>query len=261
MGETDLRILIIDDEKTMRKGLTYLLEQLALETKIVGEAKNGLEGLKKMELLKPDYAFIDIRMPIMDGLELIKVWNQKDISSNTKCIMLTAHSEISYAQQALRFRASDFLLKPIDEHILQELFNRLEKQNDQKPSKKLGTKIMKKYMKINNIRNQLVIDILNFVANNYMRDIQISDIANNLRVTPNYISSQFKKHTAENFTSFLNYYRIEIAKLIIKEYPNYKINEISYIVGFNNDTYFHKIFKSLTGTTPNLYSRRINKNE
>lgn len=141
-----MRVLLIDDEKTIRRGMELLFDQLEFDITIVGEARNGEEGLKKIELLQPDYAFIDVQMPIMDGIELVKNWREKAVSPCTKCIMLTAYSEFEYAQKSLRYGVHDYLLKPIDENILNELFYRLnEAKIQQGPIVDIGDDIIKAY--------------------------------------------------------------------------------------------------------------------
>jgi two-component system response regulator YesN len=75
---------------------------------------------------------------------------------------------------------------------------------------------------------------------------------------PSYISTLFKRVTDENLIAFVNRFRIEMAKVIIEQ-TRYKINEVAFMVGYNNTAYFDRVFKSVTGMTPNEYYRLKSK--
>lgn len=106
-------ILIVDDEPLIRRGLTKLIETNELGWCVAGEAGNGEEALQQMEHLKPDMVLTDIRMPVMDGLELTQCISEQ--SSETAVIILTGYRDFEYAQAALRYGVKEFLLKPCSE--------------------------------------------------------------------------------------------------------------------------------------------------
>jgi len=104
------RVLIIDDEPIIRRGLTTVIDWAALNCQIVSEASDGLEALEKLAEVRPDIVITDIRMPGADGLEL-----SRHIFENhrfTKVIILTGYPDFEYAQKALRYNVVDFILKP-----------------------------------------------------------------------------------------------------------------------------------------------------
>ena len=249
-----MRILLIDDEDILRNGIKLLLEQLDFDVKVVGEAANGADGLEKLGKLQPDYAFIDLHMPKKRGLELIKKWSESHISPSTKCVILTAHSEFEYAQQAVRYGISDFLLKPVDEEDLQRLFTRLEQKRSTQPlpdADSASNVLNDRY-----IGHPLVRNVLIHISKNYMKPLNVSTIAADFGITPSYLSTLFKKHVGQTIVGFLNHYRIDMAKQILLSNPQYKIHEISYMVGFNQAAYFDRVFKTITGCSPNEYLTR-----
>lgn len=121
-------ILIADDEPLARYCLKSMLGKIDLPVEIVGEAGNGKELVEKVKSCMPDVAFVDIRMPEMNGLEAIRV--AKTISPQTKWIILTGFSEFEFAQQALRLEASDYLLKPVIPENLISVLARIHKEQE-----------------------------------------------------------------------------------------------------------------------------------
>lgn len=115
-----MRAVIIDDERLARHELKSLIEECSDTIKVVGEAKDGLEGIKAIEKLTPDIIFLDIQMPEMDGFEMLKHLEEIPI-----VIFTSAYDE--YALDAFRANALDYLLKPIDPAELINTIKKVEK--------------------------------------------------------------------------------------------------------------------------------------
>ena len=93
-----LRVLIVEDEDIIRKGIAYTMDWTSMGCTIVGEAANGKEGIEKILDLKPDIVLTDIMMPFMDGIEMIR---QTTDQVHYKSIILTSYAEFTYAKQAI----------------------------------------------------------------------------------------------------------------------------------------------------------------
>ncbi|PHV71438.1 DNA-binding response regulator [Sporanaerobium hydrogeniformans] len=104
------KVLIIDDEPTIRKGLINIINWKKFQCEVCGEAWDGVDGLEKLEEFKPDIVFVDINMPEIDGLSLIK--KAKAIVPHSKFIILSGYREFSYMQEAIKIGAFDYILKP-----------------------------------------------------------------------------------------------------------------------------------------------------
>ncbi|UOE93580.1 response regulator [Alkalihalobacillus sp. LMS39] len=128
------QVVIVDDEYFVRKGIMTLVNWEKCGFQICAEATNGEDALHIIEKVKPDLVITDIRMPVLDGLDLIHLVNQQE--TVTKFIILSGHNEFSYAQKAVRYGVHDFLLKPIDktelEMTLQKLSLALEEEKKMK---------------------------------------------------------------------------------------------------------------------------------
>lgn len=121
-----MRVFIADDESLIRKSLKSMLQEMKVPIKLVGEAVNGEEMVQKISELQPDLAFVDIRMPKLNGLEAIKI--VKTVSPHTQWVILTGFSEFDYAKEAIQLGTANYLLKPVSpedlEKVLQELFEK-----------------------------------------------------------------------------------------------------------------------------------------
>lgn len=111
-----LNLLIIDDEESVREALKSIIKWEEYGFKICGEAENGIDGLNMIIDLNPDLVIADIRMPGLDGLQMIKVMKEKGLEC--KVIILTGCSEFQYARQSIELGVASYLLKPIDEEEL-----------------------------------------------------------------------------------------------------------------------------------------------
>jgi two-component system, response regulator PdtaR len=102
-----LRVLIADDESIIRMDLKEMLSELGHE--VVGEAATGREALELCAALRPEIIFLDIKMPVMDGLEVLRVLNETD---PRPVIMVTAFSEASMIEKAVELGAKAYVVKP-----------------------------------------------------------------------------------------------------------------------------------------------------
>lgn len=154
------KVLLIEDEASIRAVLKDILKdqkELKLE---VDEAKDGAEGLAKLESEQYDLAFCDIKMPKMDGMEVLQKAKEKGIA--TTFIMISAHGTTEIAVDATKLGAYDFLQKPPDlNRLLITLRNALDKTNLVKETKTLKKKVSDKYQIIG--KSKPIIDVLEMI--------------------------------------------------------------------------------------------------
>ena len=116
MNRNLLKVLIVDDEQNTRNLLKLCIDWDSLGMDIIGDADSGIEALDIMQETKPDIVLTDIEMPYMDGLMLSKQIMSQFI--DVYVVILTAHEQFSYAQQAITIGVSDFILKAIDPELI-----------------------------------------------------------------------------------------------------------------------------------------------
>lgn len=130
-----MRIVIVEDEVMIRVGMGKLIEN-ETDYHIIGEAKNGKEGYEMALRLKPDLIITDIRMPEMDGLEMLKALKESGFS--VRAIILTGYAEFEYARTAIGLGVNDYLLKPIGVEDVQEVLKKMEQSMEADAQKQIG---------------------------------------------------------------------------------------------------------------------------
>lgn len=125
-AQTNIRVMIVDDEPLARQGLRLRLQQLG-DIEVVGEAGNGRDALQRIEQLQPEVLFLDIQMPGMTGLQLVQKLQQKHAQNTATelplVVFITAYDD--YAVRAFAEQALDYLLKPVDDERLTQSLQRV----------------------------------------------------------------------------------------------------------------------------------------
>lgn len=129
------KVLIADDEPKIRRGLIQLLGSYGHEFTVVGEAEDGERALELVPHLKPDLMLVDIRMPFVDGLELVTRLTSRDGGEDRRIIVISGHDEFEYARQAVGLGVFEFLLKPVEEDVLVAVLRRAAADLDRSRTK------------------------------------------------------------------------------------------------------------------------------
>ncbi|MFC5985750.1 response regulator [Marinicrinis lubricantis] len=135
------KVVIVDDEPLIREGLKTLVPWESYDFTIVDIAKNGKDALEKYEIHKPNLMVVDIRMPGMDGLELIENIRRKD--SSLHFLILSGYADFEYAKRAIVCNVDGYIVKPVDEDelssYLEKVSNMLKKESELKHTTELET--------------------------------------------------------------------------------------------------------------------------
>ncbi|CAM4323839.1 response regulator transcription factor [Paenibacillus alkaliterrae] len=118
------KVVLVDDELYARQGLKQFTDWNKYGFDIVAEAANGEEALHVIEQTQPDLVVTDIRMPVLDGLELIRAVKERK-KAEPSFIIVSGYGDFKYAQKAVRFGVNDFILKPIDEEEMEQTLQTL----------------------------------------------------------------------------------------------------------------------------------------
>ena len=103
-----IKVLLVDDEQFIRQGLRYLLDWEKYGYQVIAEAENGMDAIRILEEIEIDLAFVDIRMPGMDGMELIS-YVQENLKHKVRFVILTGYAEFSYARKAVQMNVLDYI--------------------------------------------------------------------------------------------------------------------------------------------------------
>ena len=241
-----LKVLVVEDEEMIRRGIVLAVDWAALDCVVVGEAANGAEALEAVDRLNPSLIITDLKMPQMDGLEMLRRLRER--GNNVYVIILTAYDSFTYAQSALRLGAVDFLLKPFHDGDLEQAVAALrkriggeEKADSALPGLKRGDK------------SKYVLEAMDYIGAHYQDpNISISAIAQDLGISEGHLSHTFKKETDYTLLNYLTRYRVHKAMELLRD-CRVKVYEVAAQVGYRDITYFSATFKKVTGVTPSEY--------
>jgi len=250
------KIIIIEDETTVRRGIVLTINWESLNCIVVGEAANGEEGLALVERLSPDIVVTDVKMPRMDGVEMIEKLRAKGCRSHF--ILLTAYSDFKYAQRALRMGVSDYLLKPLkDGDLEQAILSLLQKLDPGAASGEPATPDTPifRFQPNKPANSKFVEAAIQYIRAHYREDISISTVAADLEISEGYLSRMFKKETDYTFTNYLIYYRLKLAMDLLRD-CRVRVYEVADSVGYSDTAYFSAQFKKIVGLSPSEYQSR-----
>lgn len=153
-------LLIVDDEEIEREGMAQFIPWDSYEIKVVSTARNGAEGLEKIAKFRPDLAIVDIKMPVMNGIEMIR--QAKEQYPNMTFVVLSGYGDYEFTSQAMELGVRHYILKPCDESkmipVLNKAFAELEearKKNARSEKLETEARLLKPYA-----REQLFRDLL-----------------------------------------------------------------------------------------------------
>lgn len=153
-------LLIVDDEEIEREGMAQFIPWDSYEIKVVSTARNGAEGLEKIAKFRPDLAIVDIKMPVMNGIEMIR--QAKEQYPDMTFVVLSGYGDYEFTSQAMELGVRHYILKPRDESkmipVLNKAFAELEearKKNARSEKLETEARLLKPYA-----REQLFRDLL-----------------------------------------------------------------------------------------------------
>jgi YesN/AraC family two-component response regulator len=241
------KVLLVDDERYVRKTLAWTITKLNLPLKIVHECTNGLEALDWVKEHDADLIMTDIRMPVMDGLTLIKALRSQN--TDVDIIVISVHDEFQFVQQALRSGVVDYLQKPIEETELREcLKGWLERQSQQTVEKESLIKLEPE------LPSSTIEQVLDYIKRTPLGEISLKDAASSVHMNPSYLSQLFKQQTHKKFVDYITELKIEEGKRLLKQ-TSLRMSEIAERLGYQDLAYFSNTFKKITGRAPSDFRK------
>lgn len=248
-----LKVLVVDDEVYVRKGIVLETDWAALGCMVVAEAENGIQGLEAVHKYQPDLIISDIRMPQMDGIEMLAKLREE--GSRVQVIFLTAYGEFSYARNAIKLLASDYLLKPFEDGELEAAVTRIRKQAEQERRTESGEQ-QPLLIRKNGDKSKYIEEALVYISQNYgAENISVGVIAESLGISEGHLSHLFKKETDYTVMAYITRCRIQEAMKLLSN-CRYKVYEVAQMVGYRDITYFSSTFKKIVGVSPSEYQNR-----
>lgn len=263
-----MKIIIADDELRIISLVKHLVPFKELGLILAGEASNGEDAFDLCLKVEPEIILTDIRMPGMDGLTFVE--KVKDILPMSVVIIISGFNDFDYAREALKLGVFDYILKPIDENEITDILIRAinlvkhhkiglkQNKNMKDQIRKLQNDFVsltineedKKYTG----KNILIIKAVSYIAENFNKDISLENVAEMVYISPHYFSEIFKKTIGIGFTEYVRKIRMEKAALLLS-HPEFKVKEIAPMVGYNDVSYFNRVFKRYYNMSPSDYKK------
>lgn len=259
------KVLLVEDEEMIRKGLRYTFDWLKAECVVIDEASNGEEGLLKIRELKPDIVIADINMPLMSGITMIEQSMEEVLYS---CIIISGYDEFHLAKKAIHLGVTEYLLKPVDQNQLNAALDRAKKQFELKRKYEIIEAHAGQFDDVLSFElasgqvktSKHVAQMIRYIQDHYAEKISIQDLVDKLDMSATYLNQKFKAETSHTFNEFLNRYRIQQAMRRLKLGED-KVHVIASEVGFKDYKYFSLIFKKYANCTPTQFQEFFNKSD
>ncbi|GHT35971.1 putative response regulatory protein [Bacteroidia bacterium] len=260
------KVVIVEDEAIIQKGLVYLVNWAELECNVVEICSDGNEGLSAIKRICPDLILTDVRMPMMDGLEMLRQ-ARESIKNNLdfEAIIISGYDDFSYAKSAIDLRVCAYILKPINQNeLIDKIKIALSCINERRKNKitadikeyslyyQYANEFITEFQDSKNKYHSLVGDVVNYIVEHYNEDVRTMDICNIFHISKTGLNNIFKKETGRTIIVYLNQYRISKSITLMKT-TNLRLNEIAYQIGYSDYKYFFEIFKKYIGVSPKKF--------
>lgn len=241
------KIFLADDEIWVIMGLKKLIEKIGAPFQVVGEASNGVMALEEIEKKKPDVLITDIRMPRMDGLELMKEIRKKKL--DTKVVLVSGYAEFDYAQKAIRMGAVDYLLKPVEAETFAKVLENLEKMLDER-----GGKQEEQPEEI--LNPSALENIVEEIQSRYNENITLTGFSEKHNISAGHLSNLLKERLGMSFSEYITAKRVQKAKELLAD-ERLSVEKVANEVGYKDYFYFTKVFKKAVGISPSKYRKNL----
>ena len=255
------KVLLVEDEERIRKGLRATFPWEKSGCIVVGEAENGKEGIDRILALRPDIVLTDISMPIVNGIDMLE---QTIGEYPFAAIVLSVYNDFDYARSALKLGAIDYLMKPLQPGELAAALEKAQvyleerKRLMRKPDNGTAEWKSKVLRPLGEISSERVRKILRYTEEHYSEKIRVNDLVEELQTSAGHLNQLFKEETGYTYNDYLNRFRI-VRSMDLLEEDIQKIYQIADEVGIGDYKYFVSVFEKYTGMTPTNYRKIVNQ--
>lgn len=243
------RVMIVEDERIIRKGITDMIERFGEGLQVQQECTDGWDAWDKFCKDPPDIVITDVVMRGMSGLELVE--KIRGANKQIPIVILSGYSDFSYAQRAIHYNVSEYLLKPVSVKQFVAVLSKLKRQLDEQNSITAGESELDDPV----LRSQAIRRAQEYIQNHLGEDLSLSVVASKVNISNNYLSSLFKTELNQTYSAYVTQKRIDKAKHLL-DTSNFKIYEIAEICGYNSVNHFIGVFKKSVGITPAQYKKK-----
>ena len=233
-------ILAIDDHQGILDAIQVIFE----DHHNVFTARDGMEGLSLLNKVRIDLVLLDMKLPRMDGVEVLR--RIRGVSKKLPVIVITAHTTAERAEQCLNLRAHAYIRKPFDNDELLDTATEILRENGN--AEDVAFRDSKSHA-AGRVSSR-VQDAIKFIDDNCTTSIRPRDVAKEVDLSRKYLGRKVMKETGHSINYHINWKKIQKAKELLLQNRDAALSEISNKLGFNSEDHFQRTFKNITGKTP-----------
>jgi YesN/AraC family two-component response regulator len=253
MGSRHYTVVVVEDEPLIMRNIVKKIRQMDIGFEVTGTARNGRDALAVIRNEPPDVVMTDIRMPLVDGLELLQQLYATDPA--VRSVIISGYDDFEYARKAIQYNVRDYLLKPVESDMLYQCLLRLKIELDAEHAS-----VVERVKTLKAAQGESIEEAVEkfrlFLEKNYRDDLNLGAIAQDLNFNPSYLSRCFVKLVGESPTSYIIHLRVSHARHLLKSAPELSVKEVGELVGYPDQNYFSRIFKLKTGISPAHYREK-----
>ena len=239
-----LGVLLVDDEIMIREGFKRLFDWESHDCEVIGEASDGMEALNQIDTLNPDIVIMDINLPIMNGLKVIKSSRIKH--PEIAFVIVSGYDDFSYCREALRLQITDYILKPVNYDEFGNCIDNLKIS--------LFERRISKGKAFEKQDERTISGITGYMQEHLCEEISLSILSKEFHLNPQYVSQLFKNEIGVGFLTYLTNVRLEKAKKLLVS-TSLSIAKVAEQCGYSDYRVFTKVFKMMEGITPSQFRR------
>ena len=236
-------VYIVDDEALVVDDLVNSIPWLDHGFVVVGCSTNPQHAFTEIVEKKPDAVFCDLRMPVWDGIALIR--RLKDAGVAAEYFMLSAFADFETSRDFFLMDGFDYLRKPLDGDtaalVLEKLSRRLAEKHNQSPSVHFVPSQSKNFD-----------GLVAYVMDHFDEKITLRDLSHRFNISPTYICNLFAKHYGSTLTVFITSLRMAESSRLIRE-TDTPLKVVAELSGYTSYHHFCRVFKTHFGMPPSLY--------
>lgn len=257
------RLLLSEDEELFRRELETTMPWEDWGFVLVGTAEDGLQAWDLIRERRAEAVITDVRMPVLDGMGLIRKSADLPPEDRPLFVIVTGYADFQYAQEAVRLGAFDFLLKPVDDTVLEGAMRRVAAELDRREERAGLYRSSESDPVLAFFRtyapgrtrepgDAYVEAAVAEIARRYLADLTAEAAAAPLGISGDHLGRLFKRRTGYTFNEYLTRFRMQKAVEFLRD-PAVRINEVADLCGYRDSRYFSALFRKLVGMTPSEF--------
>ncbi len=243
------KVLLCEDEIATANALLENVDWTSLNMEVIGIASNGVLGVEIFDSKGADIVLTDIRMPVMDGLEMAKEVKEK--KKDVKIVFFTSSNDIQDAIEAVNIKAEAYILKPFSvQDIVKVLINiKTEFENGEINDNKGSDGTILDDVSI-------ITKVDSYISEHIYEKIKVNDIATAFSYSPNYLAQHYRQKTGMLINEKVVQEKMKIAVKLLED-RRISIVSIAEKLGYSDYSYFVKQFTEFYGVSPRIYRNNV----